>query len=259
MDNLGLTLAGWAALNGGLLLVILLIVLIWRRTRPLTGRELAKRLAKVTDADGTKPDFTLGEIACFLRDTGNSADTRMLSAVLTDLHARGYVTCKTAPKKRLVSFGEDIQPTLFFPTEGEGLRGADAGFYAMLRAAAVVDDSLQMNEGYNWARANARELRDRLRQYEGEGRAKLRADGAVRDETHKFLFGVASQERLIYTPRGLRRATALRQWENHLREHPEDAPAQAVLFGFAEPPEPLAALCAKLEQGFATGLKSAQV
>lgn len=259
MKDLGTLLASWGALNGILLLLIAAVVLLWKRTRPLTGRELAKRLAKETGADGTRPDFTLGEIAFLLRDTGRAADARLLAAALTALHERGHLRCAPAPKKRLVSFGEDIQPTLSFPTEGEGLRGAEAGLYAMLRAAAVNEDTLQSSEGYNWARANAAGLRDRLRQYESEGRAKLRADGAIRDETHKFLFGISSQERLIYTPRGFRRATALRQWENHLREHPEDAPAHAVLFGFAGPPEPLAMLCERLEQGFAAGLKNAQL
>jgi hypothetical protein len=63
-------LLSWLALNVGLLAAIVLIIVGWKRTRALTGPELAKKLDKVTDADPQKPDFTLGEIAFLLRETG---------------------------------------------------------------------------------------------------------------------------------------------------------------------------------------------
>lgn len=246
-------LLSWLALNAGLLAAIVLIIVGWKRTRALTGPELAKKLDKVTDADPQKPDFTLGEIAFLLRETGRPPEERLLAAVFTSWQAGGLIRCEMAPKKRLSGYGDDMQPTLSFPGFEASLPGAEGALFTLL-LDAVDSSTLQASESYDWARANAARLRDCLLRYEAEGRAKLRAEGAIRTETQKQLFGTTGREQLVYTPRGLRRAQALRRWENHLRTAPEDAPEQAVLFGYAAPPPPLSMLCERAVQGYRAGL-----
>lgn len=243
----------WLALNAGLLAAIALIVVMWKRTRALTGTELAKKLEKVTDADPQKPDFTLGEIAFLLRDTGRLPEERLLAAILTLWQENGWIACEMAPKKRLSGYGDDMQPTMAFPGFEANLTGAEGALFALL-LDSTDDDTLQSSEGYDWARVNVGRLRDCLLRCETEGRAKLRAEGALRMETQKLLFGTVGRERLIYTPRGLRRAQALRRWENHLRTAPEGCIWQAVLLGCAEPPPPLSMLCERIVQGYRAGL-----
>lgn len=244
---MGIVLLEWLALNLALLLLIALGVLLWKRSRPLTGGELAKRLAKETDSDGQKPDLTLGEIAFLLRETGRPASERLLAAVLTDWRARGLLSCEMAPKKRLSGYGEDLQPTMRIAPPDAPPAGAEGALFALF--AAACEDSLQSSEGYDWARQNAAAIEPCLLRFEAEGRARLRAEGALREETQKPLLGVQRPERLIYTPRGLRRAQAMRVWENHLRASPETDLPHAILFGYAEPPQPLAMHCGRLTQG----------
>ena len=246
---------GWLALNAALLLAVWLIVRGWLRTRPLTGPQLAKRLARETGTDSQRPAFSFGEAAFLLRETGRPSETRLLAALLTGWQERGRITCRMAPKKRLVSFGDEMQPTLSFcePDEGAALTGAEGVLFSLLSAGC--DGTMQSGEAYNWAREHAAALRDVLLRFEAEGRAVLRAEGAVREEMRKSLFG--PQERLIYTPRGLRRALALHSWENHLRQSPDDCPADAVLFGWGEPPQPLKGLCESLSNGYTAGIRSA--
>lgn len=117
-------LLSWLALNAGLLAAIVLIIVGWKRTRALTGPELAKKLDKVTDADPQKPDFTLGEIAFLLRETGRPPEAQLLAAVFTSWQAGGLIRCEMAPKKRLSGYGDDMQPTLSFPGFEASLPGA---------------------------------------------------------------------------------------------------------------------------------------
>lgn len=243
-------LSGWLGLNLVLLLAIALIFLLWKRSRPLVGSELAGHLAKESAADPQKPDLTLGETAFLLRETGRPSEGQLLAAVLTKWRADGLISCEMAPKKRLSGYGDDIQPTMRFPGAGTELPGAEGALFTLFVSCG---ETLQSSEGYDWARKNAAALRNCLLRFEAEGRACLRAGGALRSETKKPLFGIRRQERLIYTPRGLRRALAMRRWENHLRAAPEDCLPQAVLFGCAQPPQPLAMHCERLLQGMKTG------
>lgn len=249
-------LLGWLALNLGLLAAIWLIVRCWLRTRPLTGAVLARRLMREGDADGQRPDFLMGEIAFLMRDMGDPAEGRLLAAVLSDWRGRGLLSCEMAPKKRLSGFGEDMQPTLALAAGPSALPGAEGALFALLESAC--DGTLQSSEAYNWARAHAAELRDALRRFEAEGRARLRTEGAVREQTRKGFLGTARQERLVYTPRGQRRALALRRWENHLLDAPGDCLPHAVLLGCGEPPQPLGRFCEWMIQGYAAGLKSSR-
>jgi len=244
---------GWLAINAALLLAIWLIVRGWQHTRPLTGPQLAKHLDRETNTDSQRPALSFGETAFLLRETGRPSETRLLSAVLTAWQGSGQVTCRTASKKRLVSFGDEMQPTLSFSDAGAELPGAEGALFALL-SSGCDSGTMQSGEAYNWARENAPSLRNALLRFEAEGRAVLRAEGAVREETRKHFLG--PQERLIYTPRGLRRALALRCCENHLRQSPDDCPAYAVLFGYAEPPQPLNGLCESLTNGYTAGLRS---
>lgn len=246
-------LLGWLALNVGLLALILVIIRGWLSTRPMTGAVLAKRLEKETSADGQRPDFTLGEIAFLLRETGKPSEGRLLTALLADWHGRGIITCEMAPKKRLVSYGDDMQPTLAF-TEAQLLRGGAEDALAELFRSGCTGGTLQSSEGYNWAQAHAQELQNALRRFEAEGRAYLRQEGAIRQDTKKRLFGISEGERLIYTPRGQRRALAMRRWENHLRESPETSLPDALLFGYGASPQPLGRFCEYLTKGFTAGL-----
>lgn len=246
-------LLGWLVLNVGLLALIFMIIRGFLSTRPLTGPVLAKRLEKETGADAQRPDFTLGEIAFLLRETGRPSERELLAAVLTDWHARSIITCEMAPKKRLVSYGDDLQPTLAFTETQPLLSGAEDALAELLKGACT-DGTLQSSEGYNWAQAHARELQTALQRFETEGRAYLRREGAIRPDTKKRLFGLSGGERLIYTPRGQRRALAMRRWENHLRESPESSLPEAVLFGCGTPPQPLARFCGQLAKGLNAGL-----
>ena len=243
----------WLGLNLVLLLAIAAVILLWLRSRPLVGSELAKRLAKETGSDPQTPDFTLGELAFLLRETGSPAEERLFAAILTKWRAEGLIACEMAPKKRLSGYGEDMQPTLSFPGFEAHIDGAEGALFNLF-LDSIDDDTLQSSEGYDWARQNAVAIRNGLLRFEAEGRARLRAEGALHEDTQKPLFGVRRAERLIYTPRGLRRALALRRWENHLRTAPEDCLTAAVLFGFAAPPQPLAMHCARLLQGLRSGL-----
>ena len=246
-------LLGWLVLNAGLLALIIMIIRSWLSTRPMTGAVLAKRLEKETSADGQRPNFTLGEIAFLLRETGRPSEGALLTAVLTDWHARSIITCEMAPKKRLVSYGEDIQPTLAFTETQTLLSGAEDALADLLKSACT-DGTLQSSEGYNWAQAHAREIQNALQRFETEGRAYLRQEGAIRMDTKKKLFGLSGDERLIYTPRGQRRALAMRRWANHLRESPETSLPEAVLFGCGTPPQPLGRFCEQLAKGRTAGL-----
>lgn len=246
-------IASWCALNLGLAFLIYGIFRLWISSRPLTGPVLAKRLSAETGADRQRPDVTLGELAFLLRETGRPSPARLLTAVLTGWHTRGIIVCEMAAKKPLVSFGEDVQPTFAFTEGHAALSGAEEALAELLRSAFTEGNTLQSSESYNWARLHAAELLRALLRFEAEGRARLRAEGAVRQDTRKRLFGMAAGERLIYTPRGQRRALAMRRWENALREAPELSPADAALFGFGEPPQPLGRFCEKMIQGFAAG------
>lgn len=250
-------LLGWLALNLFLLAVIVLIWVWWRHSRPLIGSELARKLKNISDADPQRPDCTFGELAFLLRETGRPSEETLLCALLTKWREEGRIACEMAPKKRLSGYGEDIQPTLTLRGDETGasgktkLSGAEKVLFDLFADACA--ETLQSSEGYDWARRNAEPLHHCLLRFETEGRARLRAEGAVREETKKPLFGVSRPERLIYTPRGLRRAEALRRWENHLRTAPEDCLPHTVLLGIEEPPQPLAMYCERLLQGYHSG------
>ncbi len=244
----------WLVLNLVLLLAIFGIVRGWLHSRPMTGGVLARSLAGEEGTDGQRPDLTFGETAFLLREIGRPDEGRLFAAVLTLWQEAGWIACEMAPKKRLASFGEDMQPALSFTEPAPCLAGAEEALFLMMKNAC--SETLQASEGYNWARGHAAALRDVFRRFEAEGRARLRAEGAVRSETRRGRFGTARQERLIYTPRGLRRALAMRRWENHLGQSPEDGLPYAVLFGCSEPPQPLGMFCKRLMQGYTAGLKS---
>lgn len=204
-------------LNAALLACILLLAWLVRRRQPMTAAHLRREAAKAASPTEAPP---LGGDFCRLRAMqealeGSLPDARAAAALLLGWAAQGKIRLCQTPKKRLKSFGEDMQATLCFPVDEDihpilpAVDGAEGLLLGLLYGWTDDTASLQASEIYNGAREYHEAVFGRLEQLAIQGKHSLRAVGAMQPEKKTRRFGFVDERRTLYTPRGVREAAAL--------------------------------------------------
>lgn len=216
-------LAGAAALNAVLLVVLVLVWKLVRHRQPMTGARLRRETQAVHTATGQAPfggDFCRMRAMLSVLEDG-IPDERTVTALLLGWMSEGQLTlCKTE-KKRLKSFGAAQQVTIRFPSDAETPfpprgEGAEGMLLRLLQGWTDETAILQESELYHCARQYYSAVHDRLEQLDIQGRHGLRAAGEMMPEKKKRYLGFVDDRRPIYTPRGAREAAALRGYQQWL-------------------------------------------
>lgn len=269
MPGAGQSAAVVLAANAVCLLLIVLAVAIWRAREPMAPPKLRRTLRRRLQGQSDVPPFngSLSMTLCVMDDLELPAgESALVRALLIRWVQSGRVCIRTTAKRKLESFGADLQATLVF-TDSAAVppEGAEGLLFDTLQGWAGEDGALQESTLYNFARAQAAVVRSRLMQFWAEGKHALRARGAAFPEPKKRRFGFLDERRTIYTERGVREAGALLDYRAYLQAQSERDGADAVfaaLFGMDGAPEKpqtdsLAVLTAALLDGMHAGENAA--
>lgn len=237
MDARSILLA--VGINAVLLAVIVGLYRLWRRRQPMTAARLRREAAgQAVPADGAPlgGDFSRQLAMLEVLDEGVPAE-RAVSALLCGWAAEGTILLSRTEKKKLKSFGDEMQATITFPGDEDTpfsphKDGAEGMLIGLLYGWADETATLQASELYNQARAYYEAVLGRLEQLMLQGRHGLRAAGAMQPEKKTRRFGFVDERRPIYTPRGVREAAALlgyRAWLEQQDSLPPEKWRDAVL------------------------------
>ena len=218
-------IAAVVGLNAVLLAIIVGLFWLWRAKQPMTAVRLRREAAKQAKPTDTAPlggDFCRMQAMLEALDDG-LPETRAVAALLCGWAADGTITLSRTEKKRLKSFGDDMQATITFPGDEEhpfspDSNGAEGKLLGLLYGWTDETATLQASEIYNQARAYPEAVKGRLDQFAIQGKHSLRATGAMQPEKKTCRFGFVDEHRSIYTPRGVREAATLLGYRAWLRQ-----------------------------------------
>lgn len=239
MDNEQLTRGALVVLaaNAVCLAAIVLVVAVWRSRQPMTAARMRQTLLNQPVTLASQPPFdTLPMMLSMLDDLNLPvSQERLVQAVLVGWANKGWLCLRMTPKKKLKSFGDELQPTLVFLQQRQMPGGGAEGIlYQLLADWADETNTIQQSELYNLARQTPGPVENCLEQFWLEGKHALRSFGAVYPEKKHRRFGFLDERRTIYTPRGLRAAGSLlgyRKWLTQTQFFTEEQRQNAILFG----------------------------
>lgn len=230
IQTLGMILANLLAIG-----VIVLVVWFFRSRGPVTESKL-RRLVKpdtIPPRDVLPCGGDLGATAALLRALDLGGTPRdLIRALMVDWLQQKAIFIHPAAKKKLRSFGADVQLELTFPEEIPKMDGAAALLYDTVRAWADEDGCLQQSELYQAARNDAQRVDNIMRQLVHEGRRALREMGGCTPERKKSKFGLSDDNRELYTPKGIRLARDTASFAKYAAKAP-DVRGQAAVLGTA--------------------------
>lgn len=204
LQGMGMILANLLAIG-----IIVLVAWFFLRRGPVTESKL-RRMVKadaVPARDVLPCGGDLGATGALLRALDLGGQPRdLIRALMVDWVQQKAVFTRSSPKKKLRSFGADVQLELYFPEESPALSGAAALLYDAVRSWAEEDGSLQQSELYQAARNDAQRVDNIVLQLVHEGRRSLRDKGGCAPESKKSKFGLSDDNRELYTPKGIRLA-----------------------------------------------------
>lgn len=189
--------------------VIIAVAWFFLRRGPVTEAKL-RRMVKadaVPARDVLPCGGDLGATGALLRALDLGGQPRdLIRALMVDWTQQKAIFTRLSPKKKLRSFGADVQLELSFPEECPELTGAAALLYDTIRGWADADGTLQQSELYQAARNDAQRVDNIVLQLVHEGRRSLRDKGGCAPEAKKSKFGLSDENRELYTPKGIRLA-----------------------------------------------------
>lgn len=202
------------------LLIILVCVFIWKKRQPMTARRLRneiKRIVKTTDSNPFSDDFCkMRMMAAVLEDY--IPYERTIAALLMSWTQKGFIALEMTPKKRLKSFGDDIQESIrFISYEPKGLNGAEQMLFQMLLNWTDETKILQKSELYQLSRSKYNLVFQRMEQFIIQGKHGLRATGQMQSEKKRRHFGFLEEQRPIFTQKGVRQAAQLKGYQQWLQ------------------------------------------
>ena len=230
-------IAGGLAVTLTKLLVLGLLWLLWRyfsSRGPMTAARLRRTVIweRIEPEDAIPCGGDLGVVAAILRamDQGGSAGD-LVRGFMICWAQTGKIFVKQASKKKLRSFGDDVQAELSFPEELPKISGAAGLLYQTIYSWMPEDGAMQRSELYQAARQDAEALYHILRQMVQEGQRSLREMGGSMIENKKAKMGFADKAREIYTAKGIRLARETAAYAKFVREHPAQRDAIAAVAG----------------------------
>ena len=233
------------------LLILGLLWLIWcmvRRRGPMT----AAKLRQTVCWDKTEPHELvpcggdLDVMAALLRALEQGGDARdLLRGYMVQWERTGAILVGQGTKKKLRSFGDDVQEELAFPEELPQLSGAQALLYQRIYSWLPEDGVIQRSELYQAARQEAEALGHVMRQLMQEGQRRLREMGGSMLENRKA--------RVIYTQKGVRLASELAAYTKFMRKHLRTGDAAAAVVGGIVPDCTICVLADAIYNGIQSG------
>lgn len=218
-------------------LVLGLLFLIWHYFRgrgPMTAAKLRRTVVweRIEPKNAIPCSGDFGVMAAILRalEQGGSAGD-LVRGCLVCWAQTGAVAIGQASKKKLSSFGEDVQAELSFPEELPQIHGAAGLLYQRIYSWLPEDGTIQRSELYQAARQDAEALYNILRQLTQEGQRSLRDMGGSMIENKKVKMGFAEEAREIYTAKGIRLARETVAYAKFVRENPVTGDAVAAVAG----------------------------
>lgn len=219
------------------LLVLGLLWLIWRYFRgrgPMTAAKLRRTVIweHIEPKNVIPCGGDLGAMAALLRalEQGGDAGDLVRGCVASWVRT-GAVFVGRASKKKLASFGEEVQAELSFPEELPKMHGASGLLYERIYRWLPEDGTMQRSELYQAARQDAEALGNILRQLTQEGQRSLREMGGAMIENKKAKLGFADEAREIYTAKGIRLARETAAYAKFVRQDPVSEDAAAAVAG----------------------------
>lgn len=202
------------------LLIILLCVFIWKKRQPMTVkclRNKIKSMIKTTDSNPFIDDFCkMRMMTAVLEDY--IPHERTIAALLMSWTQKSFISLEMTPKKRLKSFGNDIQESIrFISCEPNGLNGAEQMLFQMLINWTDETQILQKSELYQLARNEYNLVFQRMEQFIIQGKHGLRATGQMQPEKKRRHFGFLDEQRPIFTQKGVRQAAELKGYQQWLQ------------------------------------------
>lgn len=180
LQGMGMILANLLAIG-----IIVLVAWFFLRRGPVTESKL-RRMVKadsIPARDVLPCGGDLGATGALLRALDLGGQPRdLIRALMVDWVQQKAVFTRSSPKKKLRSFGADVQLELYFPKESPALSGAAALLYDTVRSWAEEDGSLQQSELYQAARKDAQRVDHIVLQLVHEGRRSLRDKGGCAPE-----------------------------------------------------------------------------
>ena len=241
------------------LLILGLLWLIWRMVRR-RGPMTAAKLRQTVCWDKTEPHELvpcggdLDVMAALLRALEQGGDARdLLRGYMVQWERTGAILVGQGTKKKLRSFGDDVQEELAFPEELPQLSGAQALLYQRIYSWLPEDGVIQRSELYQAARQEAEALGHVVRQLMQEGQRRLREMGGSMLENRKAKMGFSEQSREIYTQKGVRLASELAAYTKFMRKHLRTGDAAAAVVGGIVPDCTICVLADAIYNGIQAG------
>lgn len=241
------------------LLVLGLLWLIWRSVRsraPMTAAKLRQTVEwdKIAPKNEVPCGGDFGAMAALLRalEQGGSAGD-LVRGYLVQWERAGAILVGQGTKKKLRSFGDDIQAELSFPEELPKISGAAGLLYQRIYSWLPEDGTMQRSELYQAARQDAEALGNILRQLVQEGQRSLREMGGSMLENKKAKMGFSEEAREIYTEKGVRLAAETAAYTRFVREHPRTGDAAAAAVGGITPDCTICVLADAIYNGMQAG------
>lgn len=241
------------------LFVLGLLWLIWHYFRsrgPMTGAKLRKTVVwERIEPKNTIPcggDF--GAMAALLRalEQGGSAGD-LVRGYMVNWEQTGAILVGQGTKKKLRSFGDEIQEELSFPDELPKISGAAGLLYQRIYSWLPADGTIQRSELYQAARQDAEALGNILRQLVQEGQRSLREMGGSIIENKKAKMGFSDETREIYTAKGIRLAGETAAYAKFVRENLGTGDAVAAAAGGIVPDCVICVLADAIYNGMQAG------
>lgn len=248
------------------LLVLALLFGIWRFIRsrgPMTAAKLRRTISwcDTAPSDVLPCGGELGATAALLRALEAGGTERdLIRALFVRWAQQKAIFVGRAPKKKLRSFGADLQAELSIPEEMPVMDGAQQLLYGTIcEWVAPEDGTLQQSELYQAARQDAERVDNRLRQLIQEGNRALREMGGATPERKKVAPGMEEQE--IYTAKGVRLARQCVAYVKFTQQAPSlrgEAAVLAAAMGRIDPEDPVCVLADALFDGLQAGLQASR-
>ena len=241
------------------LLILGLLWLIWHTVRsrgPMTAAKLRQtvRWDEIEPCEQIPCGGDLGAMAALLRALEQGGGARdLLRGYMVQWERTGAIFVGQGTKKKLRSFGDDVQEELAFPEELPKLSGAEGLLYQRIYGWLPADGTIQRSELYQAARQDAEVLGNMMRQMVQEGQRSLREMGGSMLENKKEKMGFSEQSREIYTQKGVRLAMETAAYTRFMRKHLRTGDAAAAVVGGIVPDCTICVLADAIYNGMQAG------
>ncbi len=239
--------------------VLALIWLVWKlifSRGPTTAARLRRLVVwdRVVSSDSIPCGGDLGATAALLRALEQGGMARdLVRAYMVCWLQMGAISIRQAEKKKLRSFGDEMQAELSIPDECPKMQGAAGLLYQRMIGWLPEDGTLQRSELYQAARQDAEALNNILRQMQQEGQRSLREMGGAMVENKKGKLGFAEETREIYTTKGIRLARETAAYTKYVRENPVPETPMAAVVGGVAPESMVCVLADAIYNGMEAG------